>query len=46
MDDPKEIADRLDHVVGVVEHGLFLGFATEAIVAGRQGLRKFKTAAA
>jgi ribose 5-phosphate isomerase A len=46
MDDPKEIADRLDHVVGVVEHGLFLGFATEAIVAGRGGLRKFKTAAA
>lgn len=42
MDHPKEVAHRLDHVVGVVEHGLFLGYATEAIVAARDGLRNFR----
>jgi ribose 5-phosphate isomerase A len=39
MDNPKEIAHHLDHVVGLVEHGLFLGFATEAIVAGPHGVK-------
>lgn len=39
LENPNEIAQRLDHVVGVVEHGLFVGFATEAIVAGRDGLK-------
>jgi ribose 5-phosphate isomerase A len=42
MENPKEIADRLDHVVGVVEHGLFLDFATEAIIAGRDGVHILK----
>ncbi len=42
MEDPAEIADRLDHIVGVVEHGLFLHYATEALVAGRSGLKTFK----
>ena len=42
MDNPREIADRLDHIVGVVEHGLFLGFATEALIAGRSGLQTLK----
>ena len=42
MPNPKEVAHHLDHVVGVVEHGLFLGFATEAIVAGRDGLTILK----
>jgi len=42
MANPKEVAHHLDHVVGVVEHGLFLGFATEAIVAGRDGLKILK----
>lgn len=42
MPNPKEVAHHLDHVVGVVEHGLFLGFATEAIVAGRDGLKILK----
>ncbi|HXW54347.1 MAG TPA: ribose-5-phosphate isomerase RpiA [Candidatus Cybelea sp.] len=45
LDEAEDIARRLDHTVGVVEHGLFLGFATEAIVAGREGLRKFHKAA-
>jgi ribose 5-phosphate isomerase A len=45
MEHPKEVADQLDHVVGVVEHGLFLGFATEALIAGREGLKTLKRAA-
>ncbi|MGH9735503.1 MAG: ribose-5-phosphate isomerase RpiA [Candidatus Acidiferrales bacterium] len=42
IDNPKEVADRLDHIVGVVEHGLFLHFATEALIAGRSGLKILK----
>jgi ribose 5-phosphate isomerase A len=39
MDSPKETAHHLDHVVGLVEHGLFLGIASEALIAGPQGVR-------
>ncbi len=39
--EPKEVAHQLDHVVGVIEHGLFLGYASEAIVAGREGLKTY-----
>ncbi|HVB86706.1 MAG TPA: ribose 5-phosphate isomerase A [Candidatus Dormibacteraeota bacterium] len=39
MADPKEIAHHLDHVVGLVEHGLFLKYASEAIVGGRDGVK-------
>lgn len=46
MDDPKEVARQLDHVVGVVEHGLFLGYATEARVAGRDGVRTLEKTSA
>jgi ribose 5-phosphate isomerase A len=42
MDDPKETAHHLDHVVGLIEHGLFLKFATEAFIAGRQGVKKLQ----
>jgi ribose 5-phosphate isomerase A len=42
MDDPKEIGNQLDHVVGVVEHGLFINFATEARIAGRDGVKTLK----
>lgn len=45
MENPKEVAHRLDHVVGVVEHGLFLSFATEALIAGRDGLKTLKRTA-
>jgi ribose 5-phosphate isomerase A len=34
-----ELARRLDGVVGVVEHGLFIGMAAEAIIGGREGVR-------
>ena len=33
------LAAELDHVVGVVEHGLFIGFTTEVRVAGAGGVR-------
>jgi ribose 5-phosphate isomerase A len=39
MDNPKEIAHHLDHVVGAVEHGLFLKFASKVYVGGPQGVR-------
>jgi ribose 5-phosphate isomerase A len=39
MEDPKEIAHHLDHVVGLVEHGLFLKFASQAFIAGRDGVK-------
>jgi len=38
MEDPKEIAHHLDHVVGSVEHGMFLKFASEVYVGGRNGV--------
>lgn len=38
MDKPGEVASKLDSIVGVVEHGLFLKMATGAIIAGEQGI--------
>lgn len=37
--DPETLAIRLNALPGVVEHGLFLGMATAAIVAGPDGVR-------
>jgi ribose 5-phosphate isomerase A len=39
IEDPKELAHHLDHVVGAVEHGLFLGFTREIYVGGSQGVK-------
>ena len=36
---PVELADRLNTRAGIVEHGLFLGLATDLIIAGRDGVR-------
>ncbi|TBW40904.1 ribose-5-phosphate isomerase RpiA [Siculibacillus lacustris] len=36
--DPSRLATALDATVGVVEHGLFLGFATAAVVARDDGV--------
>jgi len=36
------LATQLDHVVGVVEHGLFIGMTSEVHVAGRAGVRVLK----
>jgi ribose 5-phosphate isomerase A len=37
--DPRSLADRLDRITGVVEHGLFIGLAHVAVVAGSSGVR-------
>lgn len=39
IDKPAELAARLSGRAGIVEHGLFLGLATDAIVAGADGIR-------
>jgi ribose 5-phosphate isomerase A len=36
------LATRLDHVIGVVEHGLFIGMTSEVHVAGTDGVRVLK----
>lgn len=38
IDDPAALAVRLQAVPGVVEHGLFIGLATLAIIAGPEGV--------
>ena len=35
----RDLGAELDSIVGVVEHGLFLGIASQAIVGGDQGVR-------
>jgi ribose 5-phosphate isomerase A len=37
--DPAALAAKLAGRAGIVEHGLFLGIASEVIIAGRDGLR-------
>jgi ribose 5-phosphate isomerase A len=37
--DPKGLADRLAAIPGVVEHGLFIGLAHAAVLAGSSGIR-------
>lgn len=37
--DPARLAARLDERAGIVEHGLFLGLATDVVVAGERGIR-------
>jgi ribose 5-phosphate isomerase A len=44
MDDPRRMARELDGVVGVVEHGLFIGMASEAIIGSDRGVRVLRRA--
>jgi ribose 5-phosphate isomerase A len=37
--DPKALASRLSAIPGVIEHGLFIGLATAAVLAGPEGVR-------
>ena len=37
--EPQRLADQLAARAGIVEHGLFLGIATDLIVAGKDGIR-------
>jgi ribose 5-phosphate isomerase A len=39
IEDPEDVQRQLDGTVGVVEHGLFLGFASRVMVGGSQGVR-------
>jgi ribose 5-phosphate isomerase A len=39
ISDPNAVADRLAGVAGVVEHGLFIGLAHVAVLAGANGVR-------
>jgi ribose 5-phosphate isomerase A len=36
---PAKLESELNGIVGVVEHGLFLGMATQVMVAGRDGIK-------
>ena len=40
INDPEALAQALLNVPGLVEHGLFLGYATAAILAGTDGLEE------
>jgi ribose 5-phosphate isomerase A len=42
MTDPNNIATRLNERAGIVEHGLFLGLASDVIVAAEDGIRHLK----
>jgi len=37
ISDPESLAERLNQIPGVVEHGLFLGIATDAVVGRANG---------
>ncbi len=39
IEDPARLAERLSAIPGVVEHGLFIGIASTAVLAGVQGIR-------
>jgi ribose 5-phosphate isomerase A len=39
IENPAWIASRLDSRAGIVEHGLFLGLATDLVMAGATGIR-------
>jgi len=40
--DPEHLAAEIRSIVGVVEHGLFLGMATLALVAGEDGVAEYR----
>lgn len=42
IDEPEKLAARLKARAGIIEHGLFLGMASEVIAAGPAGIRRLK----
>jgi ribose 5-phosphate isomerase A len=42
IDEPESTAAEIRSIVGVVEHGLFLGMASMALVGGEDGVREFR----
>jgi ribose 5-phosphate isomerase A len=45
IQDPEGLASRLAQRAGIVEHGLFLGLATDLIVSGDSGVRHLRVGA-
>jgi ribose 5-phosphate isomerase A len=43
IDDPAAMGKKLDSIVGVVEHGLFLGMAELVLIAGEGGVTERRT---
>ncbi len=39
IDDPESLDARLNQRAGIVEHGLFIGLASEVIIAGKEGIQ-------
>lgn len=44
IDDPARLAAQFDGRAGIVEHGLFLGLATDVVVSGPAGVRHLRRA--
>ncbi|MEO8608663.1 MAG: ribose-5-phosphate isomerase RpiA [Chloroflexota bacterium] len=42
ISDPGALADKIKRRTGIVEHGLFIGLATEVIIASADGIREIK----
>ena len=42
IQDPAKTAEDIRHIVGVVEHGLFLNMATMALIAGENGVEELR----
>jgi ribose 5-phosphate isomerase A len=42
IEEPESLAAELKSIVGVVEHGLFLGMASLALVAGENGVAEYR----
>ena len=40
--DPLALQTQLDGTIGVVEHGLFLGLASEAFIGGLEGIARLR----
>ncbi|MBW8012709.1 MAG: ribose-5-phosphate isomerase RpiA [Chloroflexi bacterium] len=42
IDNLDELASELSHRAGIIEHGLFLGLASDVLVAGHEGVKHLK----
>jgi ribose 5-phosphate isomerase A len=42
ISDPAQLAAQMSQRAGILEHGLFLGLATDVVVASEQGIRHLR----
>ena len=42
IEDPRQLAEKINNRAGIVEHGLFISLTTDVIVAGKLGIRHLK----